>query len=338
MPTLAIIIVSWNVRDLLRRCLLAVESSLAHGDIDYEIIVVDNASSDGTPAMLRSTFPHVRLLEPGRNLGFTSGNNLALRALGFTGQRPAHDAPPLPWSVLLLNPDTEPIGDALPQLVHYLQSHPDVIAVGPRLCYPDGSMQSSRRRFPTRLTFFWESTPLERLWPGNPWAQWYHYADRASNPGGLPPAGQCVDWLVGAALLVRGAAIAHAGLLDEAFFMYSEELEWQWRLQGAAGSRQPARDPRLSIVYVPRAVVVHHEGKSSEQVLVERHLNFQRSKLRLAQRLYGRVFALLLRIFLLLCYTWELAVEGAKYVLGHRRDLRRQRIGVYTVVLRSGLR
>jgi GT2 family glycosyltransferase len=314
MPRLAIVIVSWNVRELLRRCLHAVERSLAGSGVSYTIVVVDNASSDGTPAMLRAEFAQVRLLEAGGNLGFVRGNNLALRALGFGEAGTGDGSEHIPEMVLLLNPDTEPVGDALPCLVRYLDAHPGVVAAGPRLRYADGSTQSSRRRFPSRLTFFWESTLLERWWPGNPWARHYHVADRRDEET------QSVDWLVGAALLVRGTAIARAGLLDERFFMYSEELEWQHRLRGKA-------------VYVPAAVIIHHEGRSSEQVPIMRHLHFHRSRLLLAYMWYGRQFASVLRAFLCLCYLWELLVESGKHLLGHRRDLRRQRIGVYAAVL-----
>lgn len=323
MPSLAIIIVSWNVRAMLWRCLHAVEASLVTDPLPYapcEIIVVDNASSDGTPAMVRAEFPRVWLMEAGRNLGFAAGNNLALRALL---ERDARERGTFPAAVLLLNPDTEPQANALPRLAHYLAAHPEVVAVGPQLRYADGSIQSSRRRFPTRATFFWESTPLERLWPANPWAHRYHCADQETSQE------QRVDWLVGAALLVRGASIARAGLFDERFFIYSEELEWQARLVGAAGGR---------VVYLPTAVVLHHEGRSSEQVPTERHLHFQRSKVRLAQMWFGSEFAALLRAFLLLGYAWELALESAKYALGHKRNLRRGRIDVYRRVLRSRLR
>jgi GT2 family glycosyltransferase len=318
---LAIVIVSWNVRDLLRRCLHAVEASLHNSGISYSILVVDNASSDGTPAMLRADFPHVRLLEPGYNTGFVGGNNLAMRVLGLdaTPPRPDHAQYPPPALVLLLNPDTEPQGDALAQLARYLEAHPQAVAVGPRLCYADGSTQSSRRRFPSRLTFFWESTPLERLWSGNPWARRYHCANQDD------AAIQPVDWLVGAALMVRGTTIMRAGLLDERFFMYSEELEWQHRLRHAAHG--------AAVVYLPSAVITHHEARSSEQVPLTRHLHFNRSRVLLAQMWYGSLFARGLRSFLLLCYLWELLVESGKHLLGHRRDLRRQRIGVYAAVI-----
>jgi N-acetylglucosaminyl-diphospho-decaprenol L-rhamnosyltransferase len=324
--TLAIVIVSWNVRELLRRCLHAVVASMAGSGIAYEILVVDNASGDGTPAMLRAEFPAVRLIEAGANLGFAGGNNLALRALG---ERASY--------ILLLNPDTEPLGDAIPRLVRELEARPELVAAGPQLRYPEGVVQPSRRRFPRRLTFLWEGTPLERLWPANPWARRYRCADAPDD------APQPVGWLVGAALLVRAAAVARAGLLDERFFMYSEELEWQRRLQivdcGLQISPGPAvRNAHSSLLtskiwYIPDAIVIHHEGKSSEQALARRHLSFNRSKLLLARMWYGWRFAALLRRFLRLGFIYELAAEALKLRLRHRPELRKQRIAVYREVL-----
>lgn len=184
--------------------------------------------------MIRQEFPAVHVIEAGANLGFTAANNLALRTLLA---RPDGG----PEFILFLNPDTEPQADAIPRLVGFLQEHPAAIAVGPRLLYSDGSQQSSRRRFPTPLTMIWESTPWERLWPRNPWARAYHCADRSADRV------QRVGWLVGAALLVRTTAIRQAGLLDERFFMYSEELEWQWRLQWQNPVARHLIDPGASM-------------------------------------------------------------------------------------------
>ncbi len=327
-PTLAIVIVSWNVRDLLAACLRAVDASLAGSGIAYRVVVVDNASSDGTAAMVRACFPAVTLLASAQNLGFVGGNNLALRALGFGAAAPAAVSPAVPAAlpryVLLLNPDTEPQHDALPVLVRYLAAHPELVAVGPRLVYADGSTQSSRRRFPRRVTFFWESTLLHRWFPANPWARAYHVADQ-------PPATvQRVDWLVGAALLVRHDAIVRAGLLSPRFFMYSEELEWQARLQGIVPP--PARTTPQQVGYLPDAVVLHHEGRSSEQVPLMRLLHFQRSRLQLATLWYGDAFAGWLRRFIGLSYLYEVLIEAGKYLLRHRRDLRRSRIRTYGAV------
>lgn len=347
MPTLAIITVSWNTRDLLRRSIATMHASLAGAGIDYTIVVVDNASSDGTPAILRAEHPEVQLLEAGCNLGFAGGNNLALRrVLGDRGWGLGGNLhppfpiphPPSPDYVFLLNPDTEVVGDAIPALVCYMEAHPDVAVVGPRLRYADGSVQSSRRRFPTKGVYFWESTPLEQRWPNNPWVRRYHLAD---TPDDIE---QEVDWLVGAALLVRRTAIERAGLLDAGFPMYSEELEWQRRIRGM-GLRgwetgnfsqplSPISHP-LRIVYLPEAVIIHHEGKSSEQALARRYLNFQRGRLRDARMVYGQRFAARLRLFLRAAYATELATEAAKWLLGHKRPLRAQRIAIYRHVLRE---
>jgi GT2 family glycosyltransferase len=136
-----------------------------------------------------------------------------------------------------------------------------------------------------------------------------------------------VDWLVGACLMVRREAILDVGLMDEAYFMYSEELDWCWRIKAA--------DWR--IVYLPAARIVHYVGQSSDQAVTERHINFHRAKLRYFSKYHGRVATGFLRTVLLLNYVWQLAVESGKYALGHRRALRRQRMNAYGQVLRSGL-
>ena len=292
---LGIVIVSWNVRELLRRCLHSVEQSLHGSPITYRLVVVDNASRDNTARMVRDEFPQVLLIANETNRGFASGTNDGLKALGLLQGKGT--ARPMPRYVMLLNPDTEVVGDALLRLVRYLDTHPDVLAVGPQLRYGDGSPQSSRRRFPSIGALFWESTLLEQWWRGNRWARRYRMEDR-------PATGeQVVDWLVGAALLVRTPAVERAGGLDEGFFMYSEELEWQERLTRAYHD-QPER-----IMYLADAVVTHYEGRSSEQNLARRHINFNRSKLRYTRMRFGPAVAFLLRMVLMLSYLAQLAIE-----------------------------
>lgn len=318
--SLAVIIVAWNVKDMLRRCLRHVIASLARCEMSATLLVVDNASSDGTAAMIREEFPTVWLCEAGTNRGFAAANNLAFRELGFFS--PAAFPPE---AVLLLNPDTVPLADAIPWLIRALEQHPDVAVVGPQLRYPDGRIQSSRRRFPSRMTLFWESTVLERWWPTNPWVRHYRY-EQPYDPDDTTP--QRVEWLVGAALLVRGMAITKAGGFDERFFLYSEELEWQYRLCHT--------DPRWrTAFYEPRAVVIHDAGGSSRQVPEILHRHFQRSKILLAQMWYGQLLATLLMRFLQVNYLWELLSEGGKDMIGHRRPLRRERIQTYARVLHT---
>jgi N-acetylglucosaminyl-diphospho-decaprenol L-rhamnosyltransferase len=333
---LAVVVVSWNVRGLLGRCLRSVQVALADSGLSWQAVVVDSASSDGSAEMVRRDFPDVALLELPENRGFAAACNAALRASFPPLPTPRSPLPsPLLWrgeggsgerrggpqALLLLNADTEIIGPAITEMLACLGAHPEVGVVGPRLRYPDGTVQSSRRRFPTPATLFWESTVLEQCWPGNPWARRYHLQDRPDD------VEQEVDWLVGACLLVRAGAVAQAGLLDEGYFLYFEELEWLQRIH-RAGWRA---------VYLPTAQVVHHEGRSSEQVPLQRHLQFQRSKVRYARQEFGPAWAAALRYFLLGTYAWKLLVEGAKWLVGHKRELRRERMGVYRQVLRDGL-
>jgi hypothetical protein len=139
---------------------------------------------------------------------------------------------------------------------------------------------------------------------------------------------QEVDWVQGAALLLRREVIEEVGGFDEDFFMYSEELDWCRRIK-EAGWR---------IVYLPKARIVHHEGKSSEQVVPARHIYFQSSKVHYARKYHGALVAELLRLWLLGQYLWQLGTEGAKWLVGHRRSLRASRVAAYRRVLRSGLR
>jgi len=304
MPDLSIVIVSWNVRELLRRCLL----SLAGGQEELlsEVIVVDGASADGSAEMVEGEFPWVRVIRRSENVGFSRGNNLGLAEA--SGRY-----------LLLLNPDTEVLGNALTRMMGYLEAHPTVGVLGPKLLYPDGRIQSSRRRFPTLATAFFESTWLQPIAPQS-LLRHYYVLDHPDNT-------LEVDWVMGACLMVRRQAYEAAGPLDEGYFMYSEEMEWQRRIKAAG----------WQVVYYPEAEVVHHEGKSSEQVAARRHIYFQCSKLRYFYHYHGRLAGALLRAFLFLSYAWQLLLEAGKGVLGHKRPLRRQRVAAYWQVLKSGL-
>jgi N-acetylglucosaminyl-diphospho-decaprenol L-rhamnosyltransferase len=305
MPNLSIVVVSWNVRNLLRRCLASVATS--RDELPIEVIVVDSASADGSADMVEAEFPWVQVLRQNENVGFSRGSNLGLaEASGRI--------------LLLLNPDTEVVADALARMVHYLEAHSRVGALGPMLLYPDGRIQSSRRRFPTLATALFESTWLQPVAPPSLLRR-YYVLDRPDD------AISEVDWVTGACLMVRREAYEAAGPLDEGYFMYSEEMEWQRRIQ-TTGWR---------IIYYPEAKVIHHEGKSSEQVAAERHIYFQSSKLRYFYHYHGRLAGRLLRAFLLLSYTWQLLLEAGKGALGHKRPLRRQRVAAYWQVLRTGL-
>ncbi len=306
-PDLSIVIVNWNVCALLRRCLHSILATMGVWPVS-EVIVVDCASADGSVAMVQREFPSVRLLSASENLGYARGANWGVaQAAGRY--------------LMIMNPDTEIVDDALATLVHYMEAHPGVGAVGPQLRYADGSAQPSRRRFPTPMTAFWESTLLQQWFPRNRFAQHYYMVDQ---PADLT---QPVDWLVGAALMIRRAAWEQVGPLDEGYFMYFEELDWCRRCRAAG----------WEVHYVPQAVVIHHEGKSSGQVPAARTVRFQRSKVRYFRKYHGAAWAFLIRVFLFITFSLQLVAETAKWLIGHKRPLRRERMSAYWQVLRSSL-
>ena len=313
---LAIVIVSWNVRDLLRACLNSLQRHPATSHAQ-QIIVVDNASTDGSVEMLQREFPVVQLIANTTNRGFTGGNNDGIHAAeAWLASADATNS-----YVLLLNPDTELTAGALDTLLAYADTNPHVGLVGPQLLYADGSVQPSRRRFPTLLTALFESTWLQPFAPRKVLDAFYMHD--------LPDTAICdVDWVYGAAMLVRSSAYRQVSLLDEqTYFMYSEEVDWCKRLK-AAGWR---------IVYVPGAKVIHYEGRSSEQVSAQRMIFFNTSRVRYFRKFHGRLRSTLLRIALLTMFTYQILLEGAKWLVGHKRSLREERMHAYAAVLKSRL-
>ncbi len=305
MIDLSIVVLNWNVRDLLDRCL----ASLRSDRCALEIIVVDNASHDGSVAMVRAKYPQVTVIANAENRGFTGGNNQGIEA--------SHGR-----HVMVLNPDTEVLGNALDRLAAYLDEHPDIGAIGPQLLNPDQSIQSSRRRFPTLMAAFFESTWLQGIAPRRMLAHYYMDDVPATTT-------HEVDWLNGACTVFRREVLDRVGVYDaQNFFMYSEELDLCRRVKEAG----------WKIVYLPEARVVHYVGKSSDQALAARHIYFQTSKVHYFRKWHGTAQANLLRLFLLSQYLWQIGLESAKGALGSKRELRRQRVGVYWQVMRTGLK
>jgi GT2 family glycosyltransferase len=303
---LSVSVVSFRTPELLRRCLSALAAE--RGLVDLEVTVVDNASGDGSVDLVRSEFAWVSVIANARNVGFGAAHNQALRqARGRF------------W--LVINSDAAPEPGALRTLVDALEADPDLGATGPRLRYPGGKVQSSRRRFPTVATLFLESTQLQRFWPDNAVLRRYYVQDR---PG---DAAQDVDWLVGACLCLRAAAIRQVGFFDERFFMYSEEIDLCRRLR-AAGWR---------VRYVPTAEVAHLEGGSSGADLAARDQRFQASKLAYAAKWHGRGVALALRSYLIFEYVLRAAEESVKLATGSRRSERQARLRVIGLGLRQAL-
>jgi hypothetical protein len=274
-----------------------------------EIIVVDNASTDNTIAMIRGEFAQVELIANERNRGFAAANNQGMQLA--QGRY-----------IMLLNPDTEMVGDAPITMMDYLTQHPEVGLMGPQLLNPDGTIQSSRRRFPTLATAFVESTVLQRYLSRSPILSRFYFKDR---PDSLV---QEVDWLVGACLLVRSEVIEQVGMLDERFFMYLEEVDWCYRIKKAD----------WKIVYLPTAQVVHHYGQSSDQDIPHRHIYFNDSKCKFFEKYYGKVPGMILRWFIIATFLFQMVEEGMKLALRHKPSLRRHRLAILWQVIRSGLR
>ena len=222
---LAIVIVNYNASTLLSGCLASVFASA--GDFSYTVCVVDNGSSDDSVAMMRDRFPQAGLILSETNLGFSAGNNLALRQLGLSERRPVPTRP-LPRYTLLLNNDTVLPANALADMIQFMDGRPDLGVAGPRVRRPDGTLDlACRRSFPTPWVSFCRMTRLSRLFPRSK-------RFNAYNLSYLPEdAVHPVDSVVGAYMQVRTQAILEVGLLDEAYFMYGEDLDWAKRIKSA---------------------------------------------------------------------------------------------------------
>ena len=242
---LSVVVVSYNSREYLRRCLRSLLDH-THG-IRYEVIVVDNASQDGSAEMVASEFPQVSLIARPTNAGFAAAANQGIRIAA--GE-----------AVLLLNPDTIVNDNAFAPMLRYLRRNPDIAVLGPRLIDDDGSLQLSCRRFPSYgQVLFSRYSVLTRLFPHNPLTARYLMTDWDHG------ATTDVDWLSGACAMFPRRTLDELGLLDEGYFMYNEDVDLCQRAH-RAGYR---------VVYFPEASVVHHIGRSSSTLparsVVERH-------------------------------------------------------------------
>jgi GT2 family glycosyltransferase len=256
-PTLAIVIVNYNTRDLLAACLDSIAASQV--TLPLRVVVVDNASTDGTVEMVERAYPWVEVIASPRNGGYAYANNLALRQIiGAVSPEQARDHAYL----LLLNPDTTVGPDTFMRMVDFLEHHPDAGVVGPKLVLPTGQLDlACRRRFPTPRRAFFRLLGLSRLLPRSRWFADYNltYLD--------PDQTIEVDSVVGAFMLVRLAAIDQAGLLDEDYFMYGEDLDWAYRI----------KQQGWRVFYAPITTVIHHKGAASRQRSMRSIIEFYRA-------------------------------------------------------------
>jgi GT2 family glycosyltransferase len=254
---LSVQIVNWNAREHLRQALRSLFENAP--PFPFEVLVLDNASWDGSVQMVEKEFPQVRLLVSEVNLGFAKGHNeLARHARGRY--------------LFILNPDTVVMPDALTRLVQFAEAHPEAGIIGPKLLNPDGSLQYSCRRFPNPVAAIFRNTPLGRLFPHNRYTRDYLMLDWDHN------SVREVDWVSGAAMLVRREVYEQLGGFDEQFFIYVEDVDLCYRAW-QAGWR---------VLYYPDAVIVHSIGRSTDLVANKMIITFHQSMYKFYKKHYAR--------------------------------------------------
>ena len=302
---LAIVIVNWNGRGLLWRCLESIDKTA--GDLNYAIIVVDNGSTDGSQTMVRTEFPAVTLIANDKNLGFGAANNVGMRTNlveHTTAQLPTHPLPPSALFsghyhfaadyLLLLNPDTVVQPGALQALVQFMHDHPHVGIAGAQLQNEDGSFQASYVDFPCLKQEFMILTGLGRKLQNPAYPSASHTASQTPRDD--------VDYVIGACMIARSTAVQDVGLFDEGFFMYAEEVDWCYRFHAAG----------WSVGYVPNALITHLGGGSTRQVRPQMLAELYRSRVHFFHKHYNFVSTSALRSLLLL-------MNGIKMLRSHIR-------------------
>lgn len=259
----AVIVVSWNVREYLANCLRSVCTDMRQSGLNGRIWVVDNDSTDGTVDLLDNLFPHVKVIANKHNVGFGAANNQGMKAAA-TDQ---------PRFFFLLNPDTLVRPGATRHLVECLDSRPNAGMAGARLVYGDGRFQHSAFRFPGLGQLLFDLFPFpgrlyESRWNGR-------YPHRAYHPDCPPFA---VDHPLGATMLVRADVAEATNGFDESYHMYCEEIDWCWRIKQAG----------WDIYTVPAAEVVHYGGESTKQIPAQSVINLWRSRAQLYRQHHGR--------------------------------------------------
>jgi GT2 family glycosyltransferase len=270
MLDLSVVIVNWNTCDLLRTCLSSLYRFME--GIAYDVFVVDNASSDGSPDMVTQEFPAVHIIRNTENVGFSKANNQALR---LTSSR----------YVLLLNSDTELRSPALPEIVSFMDQHPSVGICGTKLLHADGTWQYSCDVFPRKPMILLRDKLANLCLPGNSFTRegkmvrWdYH--------NNFP-----VDYVIGAVLCIRGETLVQIGLLDEQSFMYAEDIDWCYR----------ARLAGWEVDYVGTISIYHYnKGSSAKSPELSTHLHRMReqSLLQFYKKHYGVLAACTLNVLM----------------------------------------
>jgi hypothetical protein len=284
---ISIIIVNWNTRDLLKSCLESVCKDIS--DISYEIIVVDNASRDGSVAMLQEKYPEVRLIQNEKNRGFGAANNQAMRIM--TGRY-----------ALLLNSDAVLTDNAVRELFSFMEVQSDAAMACGQLLKADGSKQNSVACFPNLLTSVTNTSILEYLFPKSYPSKRYNH-DKPIE----------VDSCIGACLLVRKKAVEEVGMFDERYFFFFEETDWAYRMKEAG----------WKVFHVPAAFIYHFQGQSIGRDIQSR-IEFYRSRYQFFRKWKSRPYFIVvcIAIFLRLCINWFVTAVVNVLSLGMNRELR----------------
>lgn len=235
MAALTVSIVNWNTAEELAECL---DSVLSQEGTEIEVIVVDNASTDNSGYMLKTQYlGRIKFIQNSNNIGFGKAHNQALSQ--STGRY-----------FMLLNPDSKLTSPGtLSEIVNYLDQNPDIGVLGPKILNTDGSLQYSARRFPSLIAGMFRNTVLDKLFPSNRYVKNYLMSDWSHDEISE------VDWLSGAAMVVRRETIERIGPLDERFFMYCEDMDWCKR----------AHCDGWKVVYYPKVSLLHRIGASSDK-------------------------------------------------------------------------
>lgn len=257
MLEVSVVIVSWNARTHLFRCLKTLRSELAH--LSAEVIVVDNASDDGSQNMVRESYPEVRLLVNDRNLGFSRANNIGIRETG--GEY-----------LVLVNSDVEVLGGCVESMLRYMRAHCDVGLLGPQILDSQGRVQRSCMGLPTIWNLTCRALALDSVFNKRKTFSSYmmNYQD--------PNVKQSVDIINGCFWMIRRDAVQQVGLLDERFFIYAEDKDWCKRF-GERGWK---------VVYYPEAKAIHYGGASSSNAPVRFYLEMQIANLKYWEKHYGK--------------------------------------------------
>ena len=286
---ISVVIVGWNARQYLELCLKSLYDATPRRSM--EVLVVDNASSDGSSEMIKSQFPQVKLLRSEENLGFSRGNNLAIRQC--QGRY-----------IALVNPDVIVFPDCLDALADFLEQNPKVGDVGPRVLNPDMTMQSTCRRFPTLWNNFCSATGLATKFKNSKFFagehMFYFPHDRTLH----------VDVLVGCFSMIRREAFEQVGLLDENLFMYGDDVDWCRRASRAG----------WQVVFYPGARAIHDRGKITAPYPVRFAVAQQRSILYYWRKHHGFSGEMGIRSIMLFHHLLRYAFASVSGVAGRNQN------------------